>query len=166
MKTFHGIILAGIVCVMLMAAGCTNSSPSTTTTPAATTAAPAPSLLTGTTPVTPAAEAPSWSGTWNSTWLEVNGNQTISVLSLDQTGSEVSGTYRYSYPGANYTGTLNATVRGDTLAGTYSESDNDVGLFTFKQSEDQNTFTGRWVHAKENQSALANSTLFWNGVRQ
>ncbi|MFA4878310.1 MAG: hypothetical protein WC586_12980 [Methanoregula sp.] len=166
MKTFHGIILAGIVCVMLMAAGCTSSAPATTTTPVVTTAAPAPSLLTGTPAVTPAPEALPWSGTWNSSWLESNGNQTPSVLSLVQTGSKISGTYHYSYPdGASYNGSLNATVRGDSIAGTYSETDNDTGLFIFKLSEDQHTFTGRWVHAV-NESELSNSTLTWNGIRQ
>jgi hypothetical protein len=166
MKTFHGIILAGILCVMLTAAGCTSSSPATTTTQAATTATPAPSLPAGTPAVSPAPEALPWSGTWNSSWLESDGNQTSSVLSVVQTGSRVSGTYHYTYPdGITYTGALNATVVGDTLAGTYSETDNDTGLFIFTLSVDQKSFTGRWVHAV-NESELSNSTLTWNGVRE
>jgi len=166
MKTFHGIILAGILSVMLMAAGCTSSAPATTTTPGVTTAAPAPSLPAGTTVVSPAPEAQPWSGTWNSSWLEINGNQTASVLSVVQTGSRVTGTYHYTYPdGITYNGSLNATIVGDSLAGTYSETDDDTGLFIFTLSEDQHTFTGRWVHAV-NESELSNSTLTWNGVRQ
>jgi len=54
------ILLAGILCLLLIASGCTNTSPpasGTTTTP-------------GTTPPVPSPEIPSWSGTWNTTWLE------------------------------------------------------------------------------------------------
>ena len=166
MKTFPGIILAGILCIMLMAAGCTSVPPATTTTPASTAAVPAPSLPAGTTPVTPAPEAPSWSGTWNSTWLEKDGNLTVSLMTLSQAGPEVSGNYSYTYPNVGtFTGSLNATTMGNTLAGTYSESDNDVGFFVFELSENKNSFTGRWVHAA-NRSSLDNSTLSWNGVRQ
>lgn len=153
MKKSLVLIMAGILCVMLVATGCTSPSPTITATPAATTVAPAP-------------QPPSWSGTWNSTWLERDGNLTVSVLTLTQTGQEVSGGYRYTYPEeGTFTGSLNATVQGNTLAGMYSESDNDVGFFVFELSENKNSFTGRWVHAA-NRSALDNSTLFWNGVRK
>jgi hypothetical protein len=87
------------------------------------------------------------------------------VLTLTQTGPEVSGNYSYTYPEGTYTGSLNATVQGNTLAGTYAESDNDVGFFVFELAENRNSFTGRWVHAA-NRSTLDNSTLFWNGVRK
>jgi hypothetical protein len=163
MKTSLVLILAGILCVMLVASGCTSSPPSTTATPAATTRAPveSPGIATATAP-----PVPSWSGTWNSTWLERDGNLTVSVLTLTQTGPEVSGNYSFTYPEeGTYTGSLNATVQGNTLAGTYWESDDDVGFFVFELSENKNSFTGRWVHAA-NRSALDTSTLFWNGVRK
>ena len=173
MKTIHGIILAGIVCVMLIAAGCTSSTPATMATPVPTTVAPAPSVTAVTTATTSATaattvpQAPSWTGTWNSTWLESDGNQTVSVLTLTQASADVSGTYAYSYPNeGNYTGSLNATVQGNTLTGSYFDSDNDTGSIAFTLSEDQKSFTGRWAHATGNQSDLKNSTLFWNGVRQ
>ncbi len=149
------ILLAGILCLLLIASGCTNTSPpasGTTTTP-------------GTTPPVPSPEIPSWSGTWNTTWLERDGNRTASVIAITQSGPEVSGNYSYTYPEeGTFTGRLNATVKGHTLAGMYSESDNDVGYFIFELSGDGKSFTGRWVHA-ENQSTLENSTLFWNGIR-
>jgi hypothetical protein len=113
----------------------------------------------------PAPAVPSWSGTWNSTWLEKDGNHTVSRMTLTQAGPSVTGSYNFTYPEGIYTGSLNATVQGNTLTGTYSESDDDIGFVVFKLSENGNSFTGRWVHA-ENKSELDNSTLTWNGVRQ
>ena len=172
MKKSLVLILAGILCVMLAASGCTGSAPvntpTTTPAPAATTAVPeSTAAATSTaTPVTTAAEAASWAGTWNSTWLEKDGNRTVSLMNLTQDGPEVSGNYRYTYIGVgNFTGSLNATVKGNTLDGTYAESDDDTGFFIFELSDNKTSFTGRWVHA-ENQSELAGSTLFWNGIRE
>jgi len=56
-------------------------------------------------------------------------------------------------------------VQGNTLTGTYAESDNDTGFFIFELSENTNSFTGRWVHAA-NKSELAGSALYWNGIRE
>jgi len=123
-------------------------------------------MVPATTTASPAPETKSWSGDWNTTWLESNGNMTVSSMSLIQAGSEVTGTYAYTYPGEEtYTGVLNASVQGNTIAGTYSETDADTGLFEFELSADQNSFTGRWAHASEGSGALVNSTRFWNGVR-
>lgn len=165
MKKSFVLILTGILCVMLAVSGCTGSAPVTPVTPAATSAAPVESPTIATTNATPVLEAPSWSGTWNSTWLEKDGNHTVSRMTLTQAGSLVSGNYNYTYPEGTYTGSLNATVQGNTLAGTYSESDDDAGFFVFELSENKNSFTGRWVHA-ENKSELASSPLSWNGVRE
>jgi hypothetical protein len=163
MKKSLTLILAGILCFMLAASGCTNSSPAT---PAVTATTPVVPLTQATTPAAPVPVAPSWTGTWNTTWLERDGNQTISVMTFTQTGTDVTGNYHYTYPGVGtYNGSLNATVQGNTLTGTYAETDNDVGLFVFKLSENRNSFTGRWVHAV-NRSELDNSTLTWNGVRE
>jgi len=165
MKKSLVIILACTLCVLLFAAGCTGSSPAKTATPAATTKAPVtPPEIPATT--APASEALPWSGTWNTTWLERDGNLTVSVITLTQAGADVRGNYSYIYPKVGtFTGSLNATVVGNTATGTYFESDNDIGLFVFTLSENKNSFTGRWVHAA-NRSELANSTLTWNGVRQ
>jgi len=164
-KSFY-LILAGVLCVLLAVSGCTGTTPATTATPAATTAALMESPAIVPTNATPAPDAPSWSGTWNSTWLEKDGNLTVALMTLSQAGPEVSGNYSYTYPEkGTFTGSLNATVQGKTLAGTYAESDDDVGFFVFELSENKNSFTGRWVHA-ENKSELENSTLSWNGVRE
>jgi len=155
MQKSYVLLLAGILCLLLIATGCTTSSPAATTTPVPTTA----------TPVATTAAVPSWAGTWNTTWLNTDGNQTVSVVTMTVAGPEVSGNYSYTYPyEGTFTGHLNGTVKGQTLTGMYAESDDDVGYIIFALSADGNSFAGRWVHA-ENQSELDNSTLFWNGVR-
>lgn len=164
MKKSLVLLLAGILCILLAASGCTSSNPATTAPSAATTAAPAESLTTAA--ASPAPEAATWAGIWNSTWLERDGNLTVSVLTLTQKGPEVSGNYSFTYPEeGTYTGSLNATVKGNTLAGMYAESDDDSGFFVFELAENHHSFTGRWVHA-ENRSELDTSKLSWNGVRQ
>ncbi len=166
MKPSLSLTLAGILCVMLIAAGCTGTPNANTAQPAATTAAP---VTTTEAAVATATTSPavSWSGTWNTTWLERDGNRTVSVMTFKQAATDVTGNYSYTYPDVGtFTGTFNATVQDNTLTGTYAESDDDVGLFVFVLSQDGNAFTGRWVHAPSNMSALHNSTLFWNGVRK
>jgi hypothetical protein len=171
MKKSLVLLVAGILCLLLAASGCTSSSPATpspaaTAPPAATAAPPAESPAVVSPSASPAMENLSWAGTWNSTWLERDGNRTVSVLTLSQKGPEVTGNYSYTYAGeGTYTGSLNATVQGTTLAGSYAESDDDNGFFVFTLAENKTAFTGRWVHA-ENQSELAGSPLFWNGVRE
>ena len=116
---------------------------------------------------TAAPGAKSWSGTWNTTWLGTDGNLTVSSISMTQAGQVVSGIYHYTVPGGMvYYGSLTAILHGNTLAGNYSESDNDTGVFEFKLSADQNSFTGRWAHTSAGAGALNNSTLYWNGVRE
>ena len=155
MQKSYVLILAGILCLLLIATGCTNTSPAPATTTVPTTA----------TPVATTPAIPSWAGIWNTTWLNTDGNLTVSVVTMTVAGQEVSGNYSFTYPDEGpYTGHLNGTAKGQTLAGMYSESDDDVGYIIFALSADGNSFTGRWVHA-ENQTELDNSTLFWNGVR-
>ncbi|MDD1687592.1 hypothetical protein, partial [Methanoregula sp.] len=168
------ILLAGFVCIMMLAAGCTNTSgttPATTTaaTPAATTAAAIPSVPateattaaaanTTAAPVTPL----SWSGSWNTSYTSDNAT-VIEVLVINQTGSSVTGTY-----GKNSTGAIKAIVQEKTLAGTWSESDatgNYTGIFEFVRSADDKSFTGRWIDVSEKPDALSNTTQTWNGVR-
>lgn len=163
MHKFAYILLGCILCIMLIASGCTSPSPAATATPSATTATPVASTPQVTAVSTP--EIPSWAGIWNTTWRDIDGNQTFSVVTFTQNGSEVSGDYHFTYLDlGTFAGRLNATVVGNTLIGTYYDSDDDVGYLTFALSADKNSFTGRWVHA-ENQSELATTPNFWNGVR-
>lgn len=160
MQKSYVLLLAGILCLLLIATGCTSPSPAGTTTPLPTTAAQVE-----TTPMAITPTVPSWAGTWNTTWLNTDGNLTVSVVTMTHAGQEVSGNYSYTYPEeGTFTGRLNGTVKGQTLSGMYAESDDDVGYIIFALSADGNSFAGRWVHA-ENQTELDNSTLFWNGIR-
>jgi len=155
MQKYYIPLLAGILCLLLIATGCTTTSPA----PAATT------VPTTATPVPPTPAVPSWEGTWNPTWLNTDGNLTVSVVTMTMAGDEVSGNYSYTYPDeGTYDGYLNGTVKGQTFTGMYAETDDDVGYIIFALCADGNSFTGRWVHA-EYQTELDNSTLFWTGVR-
>jgi len=143
------VILAGFACIMMIAAGCT-STPGT---------APA---------TTPAATAPvsaneSWSGTWNTSYSSTEYGYVVERLTLAQTGSSVTGTYN------DGNGTVNATVQGNKLAGTWSDSNETAefaGLFEFVLAADGSSFTGKWVSASESPDAIKNTTQTWNGVRE
>lgn len=163
------LLMAGVLCALcalLIAAGCTGTAPAPATPPVPATAVPASSPAGTTASAAPAPQAASWAGTWNTTWLETDNNTTVAHVSLSQSGADVTGTYTFTYPGeGTYTGHLNATAQGSTLTGTYAESDDDLGYLVFDRSGNGTAFTGRWVHA-ENQSKLADSPLWWNGIRE
>ena len=168
------IILAGLACFMLLAAGCTNTSgttPATTTTaiPAATTAAVMPSVpateaTTATATNTTAAPvtSPSWSGSWNTTYSMAGAADVIEMLVLNQSGSSVTGFYGTgNYP-------ITGTVKEGTIAGTWNETDTTgtySGFFVFETSADGKSFEGKWVYTSEGTDALKNTTQYWNGVR-
>lgn len=161
MKKIPVIILAGVVCVMLFAAGCTSSPGTTPATPAATTAAPMTTLLTVPTSAISAPESPSWSGTWNTSYSNDTYGAVTEVITLTQTGSSVTGIYHAGK------GTLNGTVQEGRLAGIWHDSDTNgtySGFFTFNRSADKKSFTGRWVNTADGADALKNTTQFWNGV--
>jgi hypothetical protein len=181
MSKYTVYFLAGLACLLVIAAGCTSTSstaPVTTPAPMAATALPT-AMATETVPVTgtsavlatanattalPVSVSPaqSWSGTWNSSWTSADNVTTVEVLSLTQTGSAVNGSYDAGV------GLINASVNGRQLTGTWSDSDstgNYSGMFEFELSADTNAFTGRWISSEEGQEALSNSTRVWNGVR-
>lgn len=158
------ILLAGLACVMLLAAGCTTSSgtpPATpAATPAATTATAMPSAPVNET--TTAAPAPLWSGSWNSSYSMAGSADVIELLVLNQTGSSVTGFYG---PGKN---PIAGTVKEGTITGTWNETDVSgaySGFFVFERSADGNSFAGKWVYTSEGADTLRNTTQYWNGVR-
>jgi len=165
MKKLHAIILAGVICILMAAAGCTGTSGTThVTTPATTPAAVPPSAPAAVaTTAAPSATTSSWSGTWNTTYSSPdNKGLTIAVLNLTQDGSTVTGTYD------NGIGSVNATGQGGRLTGTWSDSDKDgryAGLFEFVKSADDKSFTGTWVYTSVADTPLGNSTKTWNGAR-
>ena len=168
MKKSLVILLAGLACIMMIAAGCTNASG---TAPATTPAAMIPATTAPATPAAPATEAttgvsvpaPSWSGTWNSTYTSSDHEPVSEVIVMNQTGSSVTGIY-----GKNSTGVITGTAAESTLTGNWSQSDptgNYSGLFEFIQSADAKSFTGRWIDSNQSADALAKSNLTWDGVR-
>jgi len=150
MKLTTTCILAGLACILVLAAGCTSApAPAQTTTSTATTV-PA-------TPV-PTATTASFSGTWNTTWSDEE-TEHPDLMFLEQTGSSVIGMYSES------NGMINGTVGGSRLVGTWVDSyENETvsGVFEFVLSADGNSFTGKWADTLE---GLANATEFWNGAR-
>lgn len=150
MKLITTLILAGLACILVLAAGCTN----TPSTPAITTT---PTTVVTTVP-TAAAPVLSWTGTWNTTWAE-DVNWSVDVIRITQTGSSVTGIYEVG------NGTISGNVTGSSLTGVWSEIDGEdvyEGTFEFVMSDDKKSFTGKWANTGED---LANSTYPWNGVR-
>ncbi len=149
MKCTTVCIMAGLACILLLAAGCT------------TTPGPAPATTAHTTPASPVTTATrvipavSWAGTWNDSWSD-NSTTVSGILSLNQSGSLVTGMY-------SGTGTLAGISTGNRLVGAWGNStDMTAGPFEFVMSTDNRSFTGRWANSGQD---LANSTEFWNGVR-
>jgi len=152
MKLSITMILAGLACILVLAAGCT----STPSTPAVTTTIP---TTAATAVPTTAAPVLSWTGTWNTTWTE-DADETIEVIHMTQTGSAVTGRYEVG------NGTISGTVDGSRFTGLWAEDEGQEvynGTFELLMSADKHSFTGRWANTGED---LANSTYLWNGVRE
>ncbi|MDD1720018.1 MAG: hypothetical protein LUQ25_08165 [Methanoregulaceae archaeon] len=157
-------LMAGLACIFMLVAGCTTTPGTSQTTTAATTMATQPPTTVATT-VAPATSVPnataanlSWTGTWNTTWLE-DSVESSAIMYLKQNGTFVTGTYEIGND------TLQGTVSGTKLAGTWNETNGTKafsGVFEFVLSADKNSFTGKWAYTAQN---LTNSTEFWNGVR-
>ncbi len=161
MKHSTVFILAGLACILVLAAGCT-STPGTTpavTTTAATTAVTAVPTTATAAPTT-AAPVLNWTGTWNTTYTE-EGNVTFEKYVMKQTGSSVTGKGNYG----TSNDTISGTVNGSRLIGNWSDvSPQEAynGTFEFVLSADKNAFTGKWANAGEN---LTKSNETWNGIR-
>lgn len=173
MKKAIVILLAGMACVMLIAAGCTGTSKTTAVTTTAatavttTTAAESSPTLTMTTagPADMSASAqatPSWDGTWNTSYSMAGSSDVIERLVLTQSGSTVNGTYgKDKCP-------ITGTVQDNKVTGTWNETDTTgaySGFFMFEKSADDKSFEGKWVYTSEGADTLENTTQYWNGVR-
>ncbi len=158
-RTTSVVILAGLVCALMICAGCTSTpatNNTTTTTHVATTTGTAPATVAATS--TAAASAQVWNGTWNTTWTE-DGETASSISHFVQAGSNVTGLNTAD------NGTFNGTVSGNRLAGNWTGvngTESSEGPFEFVLSTDNASFTGKWAYNPED---LANSTYSWDGVR-
>ena len=83
-----------------------------------------------------AATANTWSGTWHTSWT--GGTNGGADMVLTQTGDNVSGTYDH------LTGTINGTVSGYTLSGSWTQS-NDHGTVTFTLVPTGASWSGTWT---------------------
>ena len=88
---------------------------------------------------------------WTATWQSDFG-----PLKLKQQGNQVTGTYD-TYDSA----TINGTVTGDILVGTWTEWGGTTGDLEFTLSADGKSFTGQWRYAGESDTAWKQ----WNGTK-
>ena len=86
----------------------------------------------------------SWTGTWNTTWKE---------MELVQTGNAVKGTY------SRASGQVSGTVSGNTFSGTWSQR-TGKGKFVFTMSADGKSFSGTWGYNDNNDTYSD-----WTGTR-
>ncbi|MFA6363717.1 hypothetical protein [Methanoregula sp.] len=169
MKHAVFILLAGIACIFMIAAGCTSSSGTATTatptaTPVATTAAPADTTAQPNAPATP---APSFAGNWNVTWTSGSDPIVTTTMTMKQNGTTVTGTYTYVDNG-KITGSIKGTVEGNRLTGSWNDIYPNVtysGPLAFTLSADANSFTGKYASDSDAPGAINNTTDYWNGVR-
>ena len=171
MKQTLLILLAGIACAFMIAAGCTSSTGSAATatptataevTAAATTAAAA--QATAQPNVTATAATKNFAGNWNTTWKSGNDTALATSMTLVQNGTAVAGSYTYG----NVTGSVSGTAAGSVLSGSWKETDPDTtygGPLAFTLSADGNSFTGKWVYDTDAAGAINTTTNSWNGVR-
>lgn len=154
------LLLAALACILVITAGCTDTSgPAPGATPRPTTVA-ATQIATA---APPSADPDNpWSGTWNTTWSSPDGTVDYAIVLLEQTGDSVIGLYDDGL------GMIAGTVEKETLTGTWTEddgADENTGPFACVLSADLNSFTGLWASARDGPDALRTSPGFWNGVR-
>jgi hypothetical protein len=153
------LTLVGFLCILMLAAGCTNTSG---TTPAAA-SSPATTVATTPSPLTAAATVtgPTWSGTWDSTF---DGDSSRHLTILVQTNETVTGTYAY------HEGRISGTVQGTHLIGKWFEyggieSDRDSGPIDWVLSSDGKSFEGTWAYGEDGPDAMIDSPGIWTGTR-
>jgi hypothetical protein len=143
MKRLVTVMLIGLLCALMVAAGCTGI-PKTSTAPAA-----APTGVAGS----------SWTGSWTTTWT---GGVPDTKMVLVQSGTTVTGTYEYSE------GRIIGIVQGDRLIGTWSEgsgSAGNSGPVEYVLSSDGKSFSGWWGYTSEDMTAIKKETPSWTGIR-
>jgi uncharacterized cupin superfamily protein len=84
-------------------------------------------------------------GTFTTDWGE---------MTLQQTGNQVTGTYKHN------NGVINGTLSGKTLTGTWTQT-NGKGKFRFEFNDNLSAFTGKWGY---NEAEPA--TGGWNGKKK
>ena len=102
-----------------------------------------------------------WTGKWDTIFFRYGGNQHTTVWELKQVESNITGTYDWD------SGRINArqSKTSGLAIGTWSESPtykppDDAGDIEFQQSQDGNSFTGKWRYGSSGDWIGE-----WNGTR-
>ena len=102
-----------------------------------------------------------WTGKWDTVFFRYGGNEHKAVWDLKQVESNVTGTYDWD------SGRINArqSKTSGLVIGTWLESPtyqppNDAGDIEIQQSEDGNSFTGKWRYGSSGDWIGE-----WNGTR-
>ena len=158
MKKILVVSFIGLLCLLMLAAGCTNSSG---TAPAAVSPPGATAATTPAAPATTGVTGPTWTGTWDSTF---DGEGSRHVTILVQTNETVTGTYAY------HEGRISGTVQGNHLIGKWFEyggveADRDSGPIDWILSSDGKSFEGTWAYGEDGPTAMADTPGKWTGTR-
>lgn len=150
MKNSHLILIFGIICALVFAAGCTGTpgtapvaTPAVTAQPVSTT-----SSSVSVPAVTPTIVERTWTGTWKVKW-EANDDEPL--MTLVQKGSSVTGIY-------DETGKIAGTAQDAKFVGTWTESPESKGPFEFVMAADNLSFTGTY-------QSTSPDKRFWDGTR-
>ena len=173
MKHTVFILLAGIACIFMIAAGCTSSSgtvttatPTATATPAATTAASADT--TAQPNVTAAIPGPNFAGNWNATWKSGSDAPVVTSIQFTQNDTNVTGIYSYIDNSSKVRGTIAGTVQSGVLTGSWNEANSNTsysGPLVFTLSADANSFAGKYAYDTDAAGTINTTSNYWNGVR-
>lgn len=166
MKRFVSVLCILFLSLLLLSAGCTGipgipqlGAPSGSPTPPVTDSTQQAAPSADTVPFTdPTGRAgTSWTGTYMTTW---QGGIHDVPMELVQTGNDVTGTY------ANGDGTINGSVFGNRLIGTWTEDYGESqGPLEFEMGEEGRTFAGWWAYDGEDFSITKQDAPSWTGIR-
>lgn len=154
MNRYISPILAGLVCLIVMATGCTGISDSVST-----------PTMTGAVTTASAGMDP-WTGTWDTISSTTIAYRTLGNLTMTTTGSSVTGTFVNNDLGK---GTIQGTMSSNQLSGIWSvnySKGSDNGQFIFVLSDDKKSFAGKWTSVSDTVNNMSTTEEFWDGTRR
>jgi hypothetical protein len=94
-----------------------------------------------------------WSGDWTINWGTWEGSSHTNLMTLAQSGYEVSGSYDWMG------GRIEGEIVGNTLTGQWTQLNGEWGRFEFVIESDCRYFEGTWG----NKDSIENG--YWKGSR-
>lgn len=148
MRRLTNILVGMILCILVLAAGCTiPGMPKTGSSGSASPVVTEPTGMAGN----------SWTGTFMTTWA--GGGHDVRMM-LAQSGKNVIGTYEYNG------GTITGTVQDNRLIGTWAEdSGASKGPVEFNLAPDGKTFAGWWGYEGDDFTQTKKNDPSWTGIR-